>query len=363
MIVVGGGLSGATAAAHLASAGCRVRVLERDTAPSHKVCGEFLTAEALGELDRLGIDVFSLGAESIKRVRLSAGKRLAEASLPFAAAGLSRRVLDPAVRAAAERAGAEVSLGVRVRDLDGDGVTLSCGLRLTADAVLLATGKHRLRGVPRRDPPRSKDSKIGLKNHLCLAPAMAQILRNTVELHLFPGGYAGLMPVEGGLCNFSLVVTVETWDAAGRDHDNLMSILCRTAPYLAQRLKGSERALPKPLAISAIPYGYRVWADPSDRSAIWCVGDQAAVTPSMTGAGMAMALRGGRIIADRILADPDHPQAGNDALRREFGRQIAWARLFERLLESSTTAAALVSLVGIAPMGLATASRLTRLST
>lgn len=361
VLIVGGGLSGAAAAAHLASAGLAIRVLERDRAPAHKVCGEFLTSEALDELDRIGVDAFSLGAEPIRRVRISAGTRLAEARLPFVAAGLSRIALDPAVRAAAMRAGARISLGVRARDLDGGCVRLSDGARLRAGAVILATGKHPLRGAPRCDPPRPRDSKIGLKDHLRLSPETASLMRNTVELHLFPGGYAGLMPIENGLCNLSLVVTVDAWDAAGRDCDALLDGLGRSAPHLASRLQGSERVFPKPLAVSAIPYGYRVWTDPERRGDVWRIGDQAAVTPSMTGAGMAMALRGARLVADRIRADAAAPRTGDDALRREFGRQIAWARAFERLLESGRTAAAVLAVAKLMPVGLTLASRLTRL--
>lgn len=359
--MVGGGLSGACAATHLALAGLSVRVLERDAAPAHKVCGEFLTAEALGELVRIGIDVFSLDAEPVRRVRLSSGTGIAEARLPFAAAGLSRKVLDEELRRAAQRAGAVISMGTRARDIDGDGVSLSSGVRLRAGAVLLATGKHRLRGVAQREPPRSKDSKIGLKDHLRLAPKIAHLMQNTVELHLFPGGYAGLMPIENGLCNLSLVVTVDAWEAAGQDSGTLMSRICQTAPHLAMRLEEADRVLSKPLAISAIPYGYRVWSDRERHTDLWCVGDQAAVTPSMTGAGMAMALRGGRLVAAGILANPECPRTGDELLRKEFSRQLVWARLFERLLEHRIPARALVSLAGFAPIGLATASRLTRL--
>ncbi len=361
VLVVGGGLSGAAAAAHLASAGVNVRVLERDRVPLHKVCGEFLTAEALDELGRLGIDPFALGAQRIDRVRVSAGSQLAEARLPFAAAGLSRLALDPAVRAAAECAGARIDLGFRVRRVDGGGVVASGGKRLRAGAVLLATGKHRLPGGPRRDPPRAQDSKIGLKDHLHLAPQMAQLMRRTVELHLFPGGYVGLMPIENGVFNLSLVITADAWQAAGQDHDALMRSLRQSAPHLAQRLDGAQRLFPKPLAVSAIPYGYRVWTDPVDRVAFWRVGDQAAVTPSMTGAGMAMALRGARLVAGRILTDPGHPRSGDLLLRREFRQQILWARIFERLLERRSSAVLLLYLAGWAPKGLAFASRLTRL--
>ena len=47
VLVVGGGPSGAAAALALARLGRRVSVLEREAAPRHAVCGEFLSADAL----------------------------------------------------------------------------------------------------------------------------------------------------------------------------------------------------------------------------------------------------------------------------------------------------------------------------
>ena len=52
VLVVGGGLAGAAAASILAEAGRPVTVLERDRAPAHKICGEFLSGEALADLAR-----------------------------------------------------------------------------------------------------------------------------------------------------------------------------------------------------------------------------------------------------------------------------------------------------------------------
>ncbi|SLN60962.1 NAD(P)/FAD-dependent oxidoreductase [Roseisalinus antarcticus] len=361
-IVVGGGLSGATAAAHLARAGRSVCLLEREAAPAHKVCGEFLTAEAMSELARLDIDLPALGAVAITDVRLFAGGRSAAAALPFAAAGLSRHALDPAVRAAAGAAGADVRLGARAVAIDRTGVTLSDGLRLSARRILVATGKHRVRGLPRRTPPRPHDAKVGFKQHLRLSPAAQSIVAGTVELHLFKGGYAGLMPVEGGRCNLSLVVTPGAWAAAGRRFEPLLAGICAEAPGLGDRLAGSEAIFPRPLAVSDVPYGYRAWADPLARDdGLWWVGDQAAVTPSLTGAGMALALRGGRLLAERLADERATPGDATAMLRRQFRRQMAWARLFEGLLESSPSARGLVMLADRFPGLLTAASRLTRL--
>lgn len=81
--MAGGGPAGAALAIHLARAGRPVTVVERDPAPAHKVCGEFIGGDALARLATLGIDVLALGAQSVERLRLFRGRRMAETALPF----------------------------------------------------------------------------------------------------------------------------------------------------------------------------------------------------------------------------------------------------------------------------------------
>ena len=53
--IVGGGLAGCSAAIQLAAAGHKVLLLEKKTYPVHKLCGEFLSPEVKGALQRLGV--------------------------------------------------------------------------------------------------------------------------------------------------------------------------------------------------------------------------------------------------------------------------------------------------------------------
>ena len=110
VLILGGGVAGCAAAIALARRGRSVTVIERELTPRHKVCGEFLSGEALEDLYALGVDVASLGAVPLNYVRLAAGKRAAEAPLPFPAASLTRKALDTALIAAALAAGSASSL-------------------------------------------------------------------------------------------------------------------------------------------------------------------------------------------------------------------------------------------------------------
>ena len=78
VVIVGGGPAGAAAAIRLAEAGRNVVVLERTAGAHHKVCGEFVSVEALGALARLGLDPAALGAVPIDRLRIVAGERSAD---------------------------------------------------------------------------------------------------------------------------------------------------------------------------------------------------------------------------------------------------------------------------------------------
>ena len=74
VIVVGGGLAGLTTALHLSHFGIRVTLIEKNSYPRHKVCGEYLSNEVLPYLRSLGFDPFDFGAKKIERFELSSVK-------------------------------------------------------------------------------------------------------------------------------------------------------------------------------------------------------------------------------------------------------------------------------------------------
>ncbi|MGD0647463.1 MAG: FAD-dependent oxidoreductase, partial [Acidobacteriaceae bacterium] len=121
VVVVGGGLAGSAAAIRLARAGRDVVVIERSPHAQHKVCGEFLSREALNYLELLGLQATSFGAVPIGAVRLACKGQRSEAKLPFQALSLTRRRLDEELLRLAVEAGARVLRGCQVRALERDG--------------------------------------------------------------------------------------------------------------------------------------------------------------------------------------------------------------------------------------------------
>ncbi len=195
--------------------------------------------------------------------------------------------------------------------------------------MFLATGKHDLRGAGR---PLAPDGPTGLKTYLALAPEQAAALAGHVELALFPGGYAGLQPVEAGRAVLCALVGRARLRRTGGRWEALLDSLLTDSPHLARRLSSAVPLRERPLAVAAIPYGHLLPELPGMPAGLFRLGDQAAVIPSLTGDGVAIALTSGRLAAAAWLAEGDNgAEAYHDRLRGHLRRQMRTAMLAHRI--------------------------------
>jgi flavin-dependent dehydrogenase len=331
-LVIGGGPAGSMAALRLAESGHSAVLLEREPGAHHKVCGEFLSHEAVGYLHQAGVDPLALGAVVIRNLRLSSGRGVAETLLPFQALSLSRRILDEALLARAEKAGCRVIRGISVQSLkpqcDQWLVSLNNGVTMHAKTVFLATGKHDLRGFA-RTPTRQSDL-IGFKLHWRLARPKIESVRGFMELFLFKGGYGGLALIEEEIANLCLVVRRSAFGELSAWPRLLAQILNENS-RLRFLLENAKPQWPRPLAISPIPYGYIAQESPGP----WRLGDQAAVIPSFTGDGISIALHSGAFAAQMYMAGKSTAEYQR-LLHEQLRRSMALATWLSR---SAVTAA------------------------
>lgn len=306
VLILGGGVAGCAAAIALARKGRSVTLIEREPTPRHKVCGEFLSGEALEDLHTLGIDVASLGAVPLNYVRLAAARHAAEAPLPFPAASLTRKALDTALIAEAIAAGVHIKRGRSVRSLSRTTgqlwqAKLDDDTTYEAPTAFLATGKHDMRGHSRPKDPRQW---VAFKMYYRLSAAQTADLADASELTLYAGGYGGIQPVEDGMANFCCVVQRRYFARAGLHWEGLLAKMQQDCPHLAMRLSGAEPLLDKPITITHLPYGY---LRPATEEGLYCIGDQAAVIPSFTGDGISIALHTARRASAAYLAAEPAP--------------------------------------------------------
>lgn len=363
-LVIGGGLAGSSAALLLARGGRRVTLIEREAGPHDKVCGEFLSVEAVRDLAALGLDTAALGAVSIDKVRIAAGQRQVSAPLGFRAHGLSRRILDEALLETAARAGARIERGVRVTGIEAGRAETARG-GLSARNVLLATGKHDVHGFARSQVslrPAPADH-IGFKMHWRVSPAVAAKVGSAVELVLFEGGYAGLQRVAGDVINLCLVIRRNAFRQLGANWQALLARLERE-PFITSRLADAEPLFARPLAIANLPYGFLCRPDAGCAQGIYRLGDQAAMTASLTGDGMAIALRSARL-AVRAIEAGEPAEAYHAYIAAHAGGQVRRAMAIQRASRHAVPVSAALALArwlpGLIP-ALAGATRLPALA-
>lgn len=356
-LILGGGPAGAAAAIVLARGGLRPIVLERHAGAHDVLCGGFVSWSTARRLLALGVDPAALGAHPVDSVRLFAGDLAAEAALPRRSWSLSRRVMDSALLARAEAEGAEIRRGIRVSALSGDGLVELAGAdALEPRAIILATGKHDLRGAGGRRLP--ADPALGLRWRLAGTPRLHALVGHAVELHLFSGGYAGLAVQEDGSANLCMAVKRSVLAAAGGDPLALLERLASGNPALEVRIDAAGSAPGPAQAVANVPYG---WIADQPAGDALRIGDQAAVIPSLAGEGMAIALASG-VEAGQAIGQ------GMDAAR--FQRRLArraWlpvrvAGAIAHVGTSEAGARMTVRAVGLWPGLSGVAARLSRMS-
>jgi flavin-dependent dehydrogenase len=308
--VIGGGPAGCAAAITLARAGRSVLLLEAGRYPRQKVCGEFVSAEALPLLASLlggGRDVIA-AAPAIDRVRFLLDGRTAEAPVSPSARSISRAVLDPALWEAARRAGATARENTSALAVQRSGdefcLRTSAG-EYRARSVIDAAGRwSRLR--PRQLPA---GAKIGLKAHFAAEAAAA------VELFFFDGGYCGVQAAARGEVNVCALVDPGRARTLAEVFELHPGLRARSRVW---RLVGQE--------LATAPVNLRR-PEPA-AGGILRAGDAAGFLEPLFGDGMSVALRSGVLAAECLLHGGDYAAAYRARFLRAFRGAALARRLF-----------------------------------
>lgn len=340
-LILGGGPAGSAAAILLARGGARPLILERTLETGDAICGGFISWQTLTTLERLGFGLDDLRGHRVTQLALFTAKRMATARLPKSAIGLSRRRLDTLLLARAVAEGANLERGVTVRAISPNGdVRTADGATITADSLFLATGKHDVRGMART---RADNIALGLRLMLPPHPAMAALIGDAIELHLFAGGYCGVMINERGEGNLCMAVRKTRLSAAGGDIAALIAQLGTENPALGERISFAGSA---PVdAISAVPYG---WIARETQSGVFRVGDQAAVIPSLAGEGNGIALASG-IAAAKAWVDGDSAPAYQARFAKAAAKPVSTAMRLWEMGESPFAASLATRLMALFP--------------
>ena len=351
-VVLGAGPAGSIAALLLAEGGAQPILIDRDAEVGDAICGGFLSWRTTDALRGLGCDPAMLGARQVTRLRIFAADHQAEAALPEPAYGLSRHRLDSALRQLAQDKGARLEID-RARSV-APGLIEGDRQSWESPAIFLATGKHDVRGEGR--PRAAADPALGLRVRIPPSPELQSLVGDAIELHLFPGGYAGIVLQEGGSANICLALRKHALSEAGGDPWEVLQAVARDNPHFAWRMAFAERQLPID-TIGAVPYG---WIAQKTEEGMYRLGDQAAVIPSLAGEGMAIAVASGKAAARSYLTDEGAQQYQRDFAKRA-ARPVRVAGLLWQAAETSIGARAMTLASRFVPDAARLAMRMSRI--
>lgn len=336
VIIVGGGLAGLTASLHLKQYGYKVVVCEKQQYPHHKVCGEYVSAEVVPYLRKLGILLDTTNTVSIDTMQLStvSGKSI-KAKLPLGGRGISRYALDNLLYESALQRNIpfafESVTAIQFAD-DLFEVRMTSGTVFFAKMVIGAFGKRsNLDKQLNRHFFRKKSHWLGIKAHY----TYTDFPDNLVALHTFEGGYGGLSKTETGAVNFCYLVSYNSFGKENDVHKFNENIVARN-PFLGTFLESAEPLFKEPLAIAQVSFEKK---ETVKEHIIMC-GDTAGLIHPLCGNGMAMAIHSAKLASEQIhhyLTDPnfDRGQMEKEYTRlwkKNFGYRLWMGRQLQSLL-------------------------------
>ncbi|MDI1316028.1 NAD(P)/FAD-dependent oxidoreductase [Flavobacterium sp.] len=297
VLIIGGGLAGLTAAIHLSSVGMNVTVVEKNSYPKHKVCGEYISNEVLPYLKSLNISISELHPTRINKLTFStaAGKSIT-APLPLGGFGISRYALDEYLYKKAVANGTKViheSVETIAFDNDAFTITTSSGKILEATVVFGAFGKRsNIDQKMQRTFIQQKSPWLAVKAHY-----KGNFPNDLVGLHNFKGGYCGVSKVENNVVNVCYLADYETFKNY-KNIEEYQDKVVSANPNLKAVFSNMTLLFDKPLTISQVSFEKKEAVE----NHMLMIGDTAGLIHPLCGNGMAMAIHSAKIAAELVEA-------------------------------------------------------------
>ena len=295
VLIIGGGLAGLTAAIHLSKLGVHVTVIEKNSYPKHKVCGEYISNEVLHYLNWLDLKIDDLNPTKITKLEFStASGKTIKSILPLGGFGISRFTLDEYLYKKALENGCRI-LQDNVENLVFENnkfiVTTSNNSILESEIVIGAFGKRsNVDQKMNRDFINKKSYWLAVKAHYS-----GDFPNDLVGLHNFKGGYCGVSKVEKDSINICYLADYETFKQF-KNIDEYQNNVVSKNPHLKVIFEKSNLLFEKPLTISQISFEKKQAVE----NHILMIGDTAGLIHPLCGNGMAIAIHSAKIVSELI---------------------------------------------------------------
>ena len=347
-VIIGAGPAGSAAAILLAGAGWSVALVEKQTFPRRKVCGECIAASNLPLLDALGIGAAfdARAGPALRQLALMRGEDCIVADLPPApdarhrwGRALGRETLDTLLLERARSVGAHVLQPWAVLAIEVDAGERRCTVQavdsqaricLRSPVVIDAHGSWEAlpSGRGHRRAARKASDLFAFKANF----RGASLREGLLPVLSFDGGYGGMVVADNGLTTLACCLRRDRLEAARhaapgqRAGGVVQAGLERDCAGVRDALRSATREGPW-MAAGPIDPGIRLGAN----DGLLHIGNAAGEAHPIIGEGISMALQSAFLLCTLLLVAAPNPTRSTEVWQRDLGRRYAaaWRREFQ----------------------------------
>jgi 2-polyprenyl-6-methoxyphenol hydroxylase-like FAD-dependent oxidoreductase len=348
-LVIGAGPAGTASAILLAQAGWHVIIVEQDTYPRRKVCGECIAAGNLELLDQLGIgpDFRRAAGPELRRIGWMAASSTSTADMPPCTGGLyrygravGRDWLDTKLLQRAASLGVVALQPARARTIGGELGGYECtvdsvpgGLRTLRTPVVVDAHGSWERGPTYSTNERAGTARVSRRSSELLAFKAnfrnATLAPGFLPVLVLPGGYGGMVVADGGLTTLACCLRRDTLSAC-RALLPHASAGAAVEAFLRHSCSGVHAALESAhregawLSVGPLRPGVRVGI----AGGVFRVGNAAGESHALIGEGISMALQSSALLAAMLTCRPAAAIRGRVGIELHRSYAAAWRRAF-----------------------------------
>lgn len=362
--IIGGGMAGLAAAIQLAKSNLKVILIEKNTYPFHRVCGEYISLESWDFLQQCGVNLAGLSLPIIKKLKVtSPNGNVISHTLSLGGFGISRYLLDDLLKQSAIMHGVRVVENTRVEHVLWlhDCFALETETEKYHTKVCIGSfGKRSNLDVKwrRSFTLATKKSKnyVGVKYHI-----KTDFPNDLIELHNFENGYCGISKVENNVCCLCYITDAVNVQKAGSIKAMENAILMQN-PYLKSYFEKATFLWNDPVTISQISFLPKNAVE----NHVLMVGDAAGMIAPLCGNGMSMALHGAKIASELVIefiygkiSRSDMEQKYTKRWKKAFSTRVSAGKIIQETFGKKWTTNVVISLLKPFPLIVSSLEKLT----
>lgn len=328
--IIGGGLGGLTLAIQCAKQNRKVLLIEKESYPYHKVCGEYISNESWPFLLSCGINLYELDLPKIQRLGITApnGTYLSH-NLAKGGFGIARYTLDHLLAQQAKLAGVNLLENCKATKIEYENNQFNIQTTQGAFTSKYASGAYGKKGnldiqLNRdfvQEKKRGAKNYIGVKYHI-----QSSFPPDLIELHNFKDGYCGISKIDNNQYCLCYLTTEENLKKNGNNIKTMEENILYKNPFLKTIFTQATFLYKQPLNISQIRFEPKTQIE----NHFVLLGDAAGLITPLCGNGMSMAMRAAKIISQLLPANLDD---ANERALFESNYQKEWKKAFKTRLQ------------------------------